>query len=96
MARWRDSTVDGRDELRPVADEALHVTLVFLGRREAAVAQTVWEAVAGATSGLAAPRFVARKGAWVPPRRARLLAVDLEDRQARGAAVQRAVSDALV
>lgn len=96
LARWRDSIVGGRDELRPVADEALHVTLVFLGRREAAVAQTVWETVAGAISGLTAPRFVARAGAWVPPRRARLLAVDLEDRQAQGAAVQGAVSAALV
>ena len=71
------------------------MTLVFLGRESAAVA-TIWETAATAARGLAAPAFVARKGVWVPPRRARLLAVDLEDSEARGAAVHAAVSDALL
>ncbi len=33
IARWRDSVVGERKELRSVAAEALHVTLIFLGRR---------------------------------------------------------------
>jgi 2'-5' RNA ligase len=31
IAAWRDELLAGRSELRPVAAQALHVTLAFLG-----------------------------------------------------------------
>ena len=31
LAGWRDGLVAGREDLRPVREEALHVTLAFLG-----------------------------------------------------------------
>ena len=79
-----------------MTDDSLHVTLVFLGRREPAVISAVWETVKSAVAALAPPAFVAREATWIPPRRPRLLAVGLEDREGRGAAVQGAVSGALV
>ena len=39
LAAWRDELVAGRDDLRPVRPEALHVTLVFLGWQDEAAAQ---------------------------------------------------------
>ena len=75
---------------------SLHVTLVFLGSREPDLVSAVWEAVTSAAAGLAPPAFTARDASWIPPRRPRLLAVDLEDREGRGAAIQGAVSGALV
>ena len=78
-----------------MADEALHVTLVFLGRRERSHVQRVWSSVSDAAGGLPAPGFTAREAKWIPPRRPRLLAVDLEDLEGRGAALQGAVSGAL-
>jgi 2'-5' RNA ligase len=62
---------------RPVADEALHVTLVFLGHRPAGEAEriaTVVRACAGEAAGLAlgAPLLL-------PPRRARVLCAEVVD-----------------
>ena len=79
-----------------MTDASLHVTLVFLGRREPALVSPVWEAVTRAAAGLAPPAFTAREAEWIPPRRPRLLAVDLEDREGRGATIHEAVSGALV
>jgi 2'-5' RNA ligase len=33
LAQWRDALIAGRADLRPVAEQALHVTLAFLGYR---------------------------------------------------------------
>jgi 2'-5' RNA ligase len=41
LAAWRDTLISGRDDLRPVAPEALHVTLVFLGWQDEAAARRV-------------------------------------------------------
>ena len=95
IGRWRDSAVRDRDMLRPVADEALHVTLVFLGRRPRDWVERVWETAAGSLAGLAAPTLAPVRAAWVPPRRSRVLALDLEDREGRAASVQGALNAAL-
>lgn len=73
LARWcpRD------EDLRPVGDEALHLTLAFLGERsaaEAAAVAAVLHAVARPIGGLALG--AAR---WLPPRRPRVLGVEVED-----------------
>jgi 2'-5' RNA ligase len=94
-ARWRDGVVGERAALRPVADANLHVTLSFLGWREAGVA----ESVAGALAEVAAPaRDLALGGArWLPLRRPRVLALGLDDRAGELGrlrdAVARAVGD---
>lgn len=92
---WRDEALAARRDLRPVAVEALHVTLVFLGYLpEKEIARTASTAF-GALDGLAAARLSARGVRPVPPRDPRLFALDLEDEDERAAAVQAAAADAL-
>ena len=92
---WRDTLVGAHDDLRPVPDEALHVTLVFLGRRPCELVDRVWESAARAIEGLAAPILAPVTLKAVPPRRPRVLALDLEDRNAAAASAQRSLSASL-
>jgi 2'-5' RNA ligase len=92
---WRERALAGRADLRPVAVEALHVTLVFLGylpekeiERTAAIA---FEPLAGMT----APSLAVRELRAVPPRSPRLFALDLTDDDGGARAVQAAAADAL-
>lgn len=82
LVDWRPRA----DGLRPVAPEALHVTLAFLGSREeddvAAIAP-VLERVARPVGRLSLARAV-----WLPKRRPRVLAVELEDADGALAAMQ--------
>ena len=97
LAAWRDELVAGRDDLRPVAEKALHVTLAFLGYRAEQEAGAIAEAIGGpgvqerATSPVLAPGEVVP----VPPRRPRLFALDLGDPDGACGRLQQAVSDAL-
>ena len=95
LADWRDELVEARRDLRPVRAEALHVTLVFLGWQTEKEAGAIAAAAFEACSGLPAARL--RPGAVrpIPPRAARLFALDLEDDEGRAGAVQAAMSDAL-
>ena len=95
IAVWRDQLLAGLDDLRLVAPEALHLTLVFLGPRPEkeipSIARTAFEAVAG----LPAAGLRPAAATAVPPRRPRLLALDLDDEGGRAAAIQAAASGAL-
>jgi 2'-5' RNA ligase len=94
LAAWRDSLLEGRDDLRPVRSEALHVTLVFLGWQDESAA----EAIAKAAFEAAPPGVpVMRAGAVkpLPPRDPRLFALDLDDEGSKASTVQAAVSAAL-
>jgi RNA 2',3'-cyclic 3'-phosphodiesterase len=95
LATWRDELVAGRRDLRPVAAEALHVTLVFLGWQDESAAQAIFDAAIGATAGIATPLLRAGDVRPLPPRNPRLFALELDDESARASAVQGAVSDAL-
>lgn len=95
IGRWRDAAVQGRAELRPVPDEALHVTLVFLGRRPRELVERIWQTAAGSLAGRTAPTLTPTGFKAVPPRRARVLAIELEDRDGEAAAVHEALSAAL-
>jgi 2'-5' RNA ligase len=78
---------------RPVADEALHLTLAFLGRRPArdvTVVSSILRDAAGA-----APRLALAAGLLLPPRRARVLCASLEDPDGTLADLQSRVSDEL-
>jgi 2'-5' RNA ligase len=95
LAAWRDELISGRDDLRPVRAEALHVTLVFLGWQAEKEADAIAAAAFDACSGLPAPRLRAGAVRPIPPRAARLFALDLEDEDGRTEAVQASMSDAL-
>ena len=95
LAAWRDELLEGRRDLRPVRDQALHVTLVFLGWQDEAAAEAIAGAAVGACGGLAAPRLGAGAVRPLPPRNPRLFALDLADEDGRATAIQAAVSDAL-
>jgi 2'-5' RNA ligase len=87
--------VAGRDDLRPVAEQALHVTLAFLGYRPEKEIDAIGAEVAGAVAELAAPALEPGAVVPVPPRRPRLFALDLGDADGACARLQQAVSDAL-
>ena len=95
LAEWRDELVAGRRDLRPVRAEALHVTLVFLGWQAEKEADAIAAAAFEACSGLPPARLRAGAVRPIPPRAARLFALDLEDEEGRAGAVQAAMSDAL-
>jgi 2'-5' RNA ligase len=92
LAAWRDGLVGGRDDLRPVAPEALHVTLVFLGWQDAGAVEAI-----GAAALVSAPAPVLRATGVrpLPPRDPRLFALDLLDEGDRAGGLQGAVSAAL-
>jgi len=93
LAAWRDELVAGREDLRPVAEEALHVTLAFLGYRAEQEAGAIAEAMSSAASD--APLLVPGEVKPIPPRRPRLFALDLDDPDGACERLQQAVSDAL-
>jgi 2'-5' RNA ligase len=95
IASWRDGLVAGRDDLRPVAPEALHVTLAFLAWQNEKDADAIAEAAFAAAGELGAPRLAAAGIRSLPPRGPRLFALELEDEGDRAVALQVAVSDAL-
>jgi 2'-5' RNA ligase len=95
LARWRDQLVAGRDDLRPVAEEALHVTLAFLGYRPETEAAAIAEAMEAGAAGLEAPCLAPTGIVALPPRRPRLFALDLDDQGGACARLQKSVSDAL-
>lgn len=92
---WRERALAGRRDLRPVAVEALHVTLVFLGylpeKEIARVAATAFEPL----QDVRAARLAVREVRPMPPRNPRLFALDLADEEDRATAVHQAAADAL-
>jgi 2'-5' RNA ligase len=95
LVRWRDLLLDGRRDVRPVRPEALHVTLVFLGWQDESAAEQIAEAAFGSLPAAPAPRLSATGVRLVPPRDARLFALDLDDEDGRATALQAAISGAL-
>jgi RNA 2',3'-cyclic 3'-phosphodiesterase len=95
LVDWRDAILDGRRDVRSVRPEALHVTLVFLGWQDEAAAGGIAEAAFGALPAGPPPRLAATGVRSVPPRNARLFALDLDDEDGRATALQAAMSDAL-
>lgn len=95
LAAWRDRLIAGREDLRAVPPEALHVTLVFLGYRPEkeidAVAAAAFEPLDGAAAVALEPAGVRP----LPPRRPRLFALDLADPGGACAALQERAEAAL-
>ena len=95
LARWRDELVAGRDELRPVPSESLHLTLAFLGHRPEEEIPRIAEAAFAAIGDAGTVALEPRELKPVPPRSPRLFALDLADPGGAAAAIQAAVSEAL-
>jgi 2'-5' RNA ligase len=99
LAAWgRGIAGDGAGRrLRLVSADALHVTLCFLGWRDEGQAEEIAALALGAVpEGAAAPPLALGAAAWLPPRRPRVLAVDLADESGALGDLQARVSDALV
>lgn len=94
LAGWAASLAATRPALRPVPAESLHVTLAFLGNRPLRDADALGGLVDDCAGG---PPPLATAGvAWLPPRRPRVLGVDIADRDGALAGLQRRVAQALV
>jgi len=96
LVRWRERLAPvPHAPLRPVSRDVLHVTLCFLGWQAEPEVESI--AAACEVAGAEPPALLALGNAvWLPPRRPRVLAVELEDRDGRLARIQTALSGALV
>jgi len=90
LADWRPRD----DALRPVDPEHLHLTLCFLGWRDDSAVPRIGDAAMACARALPAVGLGAAR--WLPPRRPRVLAVELDDAEGELAALAARVSDAMV
>jgi 2'-5' RNA ligase len=95
LSGWAREHAGGQVGLRLVDPESLHVTLCFLGSRPAAEIEEIAAACQVAVSGLPAARLALGNALWLPPRRPRVLTVELTEDDGRLAAVQSALAGAL-
>ena len=95
LASWRDELIADRDDLRPVAEEALHVTLAFLGYRPETEAVAIAEAMARGAGSAAPPLLRPAEVVPLPPSRPRLFALGLEEADGDCSQLQQSISDAL-
>lgn len=86
---WQQGQLAALPELRPVRTDALHVTLCFLGWREPEEIQGIGTAAVAVAA--AAPDVGLGAPVWLPRRRPRLLALEIEDAGAACADLQSAV-----
>jgi RNA 2',3'-cyclic 3'-phosphodiesterase len=75
LARWARDAVGEVDGVRLLPPESLHVTLCFLGWREASDAERIGRLVAACAAPV--PDLSLGGAAWLPPRRPRVLAADV-------------------
>jgi 2'-5' RNA ligase len=95
VAQWTLGALRGREDLRPVPEASLHVTLAFLGGVEPGRVGDVEEAVTRAAEACWAPELGVSGVAGLPQRRPRLFALGLCDEAGRAASLHGAVAAAL-
>ena len=95
LTRWGAQALSGQAGVRPVAAEALHVTLCFLGWREETEVGAVAELVRACAAPPVATPLMTGAPACFPPRRPRVLAVDLVDGDGALVALQARMSETL-
>jgi 2'-5' RNA ligase len=78
---------------RPVPDEALHLTLAFLGHRPEADVAAIVDVLRSAP--MHAPRLALGPALALPPKRPRVLTAEVADPHGSLRALQKAVSDGL-
>jgi RNA 2',3'-cyclic 3'-phosphodiesterase len=79
LVAWRDHALRHDRGVRPLEVDSLHVTLCFLGWRDAGEIDAI-AAACGAVAVEPAVTLVVGTPRWLPPRRPRVLAVELLDR----------------
>ncbi len=94
LDQWRSDRLADVAGLRMVELNGLHVTLCFLGSQPAGEIGAIAGAC-GAVAGYVRPVLTVGAPAWLPPRRPRVLAVDLDDGQSALARVQAELATAL-
>jgi 2'-5' RNA ligase len=94
LADWLASAVRGLDGLRLVHEQDLHVTMCFLGWQAVGEIDSIASACA-VLLGEPAARLQVGGAIWLPRRRPRVLAVELEDLDGALAAAHSMLSDAL-
>ncbi len=94
LLRWGREHAAGVSGLRLVVPDSLHVTLCFLGPRPVAEVQEI-AAACRVVLGLPAPELALGDALWLPPRRPRVLTVELGDEGGGLAAVQSVLARAL-
>ena len=95
LARVADELAARDPALRAVAPESLHLTLVFLGATPPDRAGAVWEVARGSVAGIPAPQLSPGAVVGVPRRRPRLLALELDDAEARAGRMRDRIASAL-
>jgi 2'-5' RNA ligase len=94
LAELGRSAAAGDAALRAVGEEALHVTLAFLGHRGLDEIEPLAKVVRDAAGAVAGPPPLrVGEAVWLSPRRPSVLAVRLEDPTGALAALQRVVAD---
>ena len=92
LASFRSAAADP-EIWRPVPDEALHLTLAFLGHRPEADVSAILDVLRSAP--MHAPRLALGHALALPPKRPRVLTAEVEDPHGSLRALQRAVSEGL-
>jgi 2'-5' RNA ligase len=95
VAAWARRSLGGISDLRILDPELLHVTLAFLGWREASAVEQIAELLQEPLAGGGPPRLVPSATAALPRRHPRVVALDLTDHGERAAQVQREVAERL-
>lgn len=95
LVKWRDQVLGRGLDLRPLTADSLHATLCFLGWRAADEVQAIAAACA-VVAAEPAPALSLGESRWLPPRRPRVLAVELRDPTGALARTQASLSGVLV
>jgi 2'-5' RNA ligase len=94
LTDWRASAVRGVEGLRLVREEDLHVTMCFLGWQGVGEVDSIASAC-GVLAGEPAAQLRVAGSIWLPRRRPRVLAVQLDDREGALARAQSRLSEVL-
>lgn len=94
LVEWCSSAIGDPSGLRPIAAGNLHVTLCFLGWHSVAEIEAIGAACA-ATAIDSIPSLTLGGPLWLPARRPRVLAVEIEDSQGALGRTQAALADSL-
>lgn len=97
LVAWRAPVLRETEGLRAVPPESLHVTLAFLGAKPEMAIAPLSELVVSCAAGAGGVAGLALgEPLWLPRHRPRVLAVALEDRHGRLAALQASLVERLV